>query len=285
MDRLSKKRRTSVKSLGQTGAAPRVAPLRHYVVGAILLACAVCLSAGGAKSSGQEGESLDSTRMALAKWVDVRRLISKEKRDLALAKEMLTERIELLHREIESLQIKIGQAEESIAEADEKRMGMLAENEKLKQGGAVLAERATALEASIKQLLVRLPDPIRERVKPLSQQLPEDSGATELSVSERFQNILGILNEVNRFNGEITVTSEVRLLSDGTSVEVTALYVGISQGYYVGANDSVAGTGVAGSDRWMWSPANEAAAQIAKVIAIARNEQVASFVRLPIEIK
>ncbi len=91
--------------------------------------------------------------------------------------------------------------------------------------------------------------------------------------------------QVNKFNREITVTSEVRELPDGTSAEVTALYVGISTAYYVSRDGSAAGMGTASPDGWVWTPANDDAAQIAKAIAILKNEQVASFVKLPIDIK
>jgi hypothetical protein len=105
-----------------------------------------------------------------------------------------------------------------------------------------------------------------------------------MSLAERFQNIVGILNEVNRFNGEITVTTEVRSLPGGTSAEVTALYIGIGQGYYVGANESTAGVGSASAERWVWTPAFQEAADVAKSIAILENEEVADFVHLPVDI-
>jgi hypothetical protein len=93
------------------------------------------------------------------------------------------------------------------------------------------------------------------------------------------------LHEVNKFNREITVSSEVLTLPDGTSAEVTALYVGIGNAYYVSRNGSAAGIGTASPDGWVWQSANAAAEQIANAIAILKNEQVASFVKLPIHIE
>jgi hypothetical protein len=122
-------------------------------------------------------------------------------------------------------------------------------------------------------------------VKPLSQRLPDDANETKLSLAERFQNVVGILNEVDKFNREISVTSEVRTLADGSSVEVTSLYIGIGEAYYVSANGAIAGVGVASEQGWIWKPANEAAPQIADVIAVLKNEKVASFIQLPVEVK
>jgi Protein of unknown function (DUF3450) len=93
-----------------------------------------------------------------------------------------------------------------------------------------------------------------------------------------------MLNEINKFNREITMTSEVRTLPDGTSAQVTAIYLGIGQGYYVGADGTVAGVGTATADGWVWTTATAAAPRIAEVIAILKNEQVAHFVELPVRI-
>jgi FtsZ-binding cell division protein ZapB len=221
----------------------------------------------------------------LEKWVETQRIISEEKRDLALAKEMLTERIDLVQREIETLRAKIEEAKKSIAEADKKRTELVRENEKLKEAAASLSSSLVHLEERAKQLLQRLPEALRDRVAPLSQSLPETPEETKLSLSERFQNVVGIVNEVNKFNGEISMRNEVRTLPDGTSAEVTALYLGIGQAYYTGANGTIAGVGTASDEGWVWRAANDAASRIAQTIAILKNEEVASFVQVPIEIK
>ncbi len=224
-------------------------------------------------------------RSSLEEWVETRRVISKEKRDLALSKEMLGERITLVQREIESLREKISEAEKSVAEADRKRETLIEENDQLKKASAALAHLLASLEQRTADLLGRLPEPIRERVRPLSQRIPKDSEETKLSMSERFQNVVGILNEINKFNREITVTSEVRKLPDGTSAEVTALYLGIGQAFYTGSSGTIAGVGRATETDWTWESANEAAEEIAGLVAILQNEQVASFVHVPVNIK
>jgi hypothetical protein len=98
--------------------------------------------------------------------------------------------------------------------------------------------------------------------------------------------VIGILNEVNKFNrSEITVTSEVRKLAGGSSAEVTALYIGLGQAFYTGSNGTVAGVGHPSEDGWIWEPANDAAAEIAEAIAVLKNEKVASFIPLPVKVQ
>jgi FtsZ-binding cell division protein ZapB len=228
--------------------------------------------------------TVDDTRKALEKWVETRRLIAREKRDWALGREMLNERIALVKREIESLRTRIADAEESISEAEKKRESLIEENDKLKAASADLKNTVIALENRTTELLQRLPESIRANVRQLSQQFPEDPDDSKLSLGIRFQNVVGVLNYLNKRNRDITVTSEVRDLKDGTSAEVTTVYVGISQAYYVSADGSLAGVGTATADGWVWTPANEAAAPIAQAIAILKNEKVAEFVRLPVEV-
>jgi len=265
------------------------------VLAALLLTTALWAAApaavsadNGATASGTADNgtaNIDDARTALKKWVEIRRLLSQEKRDWALSREVLNERLDLVQREIEAQRAKIGEAENSMAEVDHKWADLSEENEALKAATAALSSTLTALENRTQTLLKRLPEPIRVRVRPLSQRLPADPDETKLSLSERFQNIIGILNEVNKFNRDITVTSEVRQLPDGTSAEVTALYVGISAAYYVSRDGRSAGMGTASPDGWVWQAANDDAAQIAAAIAILKNEQVASFVKLPLDIQ
>ena len=98
-------------------------------------------------------------------------------------------------------------------------------------------------------------------------------------------NVIGILNELNKFNYEITVTSEVQKLNSGESIEVTAMYLGLGQGYYVNANGTIAGVGSPSAEGWSWESADEAAAEIKDAISILKNEKIASFIPLPVKVK
>jgi len=253
----------------------------HRRVGIILVAvAALSLSAEPVAHN-----SIERVRGTIEQWVQTQQLVSKEKRDWAIDREMLYERIKLVENEIASLREKIGQAQQSISDADKKRAELVEQNDKLKSAGESLKSIASNLEASTLALNKRLPDPIRERIKPLSQRLPEDPNETKLSLSQRFQNVIGILNEVNKFNREPTVTSEVRTLADGSVAEVTALYVGLGQAYYVGAKGTVAGVGRPSESGWIWESSNDTADEITDAVAILKNEKVASFVPLPVKVQ
>ena len=248
------------------------------LVGGLGLLCVSAVPAWG------DGADVDATRAALEKWVETQRVLSKERQDWKLGKEMLQSRVEVVQREIDSTLARTDDAKKSIADADGKRAGLIDENERLKQAAQSLGGIVAGLEARTTALLARLPDPIRERVKPLSQRLPAKPDETKLSLSERFQNIVGILNEVNKFQGEISVASEVRTLADGRTAEVTALYLGIGQGWYASGDGKAAGVGAPTPQGWAWTPDDASGAAVKQAVAVLKNEQVAAYVRLPVRV-
>jgi chromosome segregation ATPase len=235
-------------------------------------------------SAQSSADAVSATRGAVEKWVDTRDLITKETRDWALQKEALAARSDIVKRDIVALQKRIAEAESNLAEADKKRLELVADSDKRKASVASLEQRIVALEERARKLLPRLPDPLRERVALLSQRLPKAGEATKLQLSDRFANVIGVLNELHKWNREITVTSELRQLPDGQSVEVAVLYIGLGQAFYTGGNGKVGGVGTATAEGWVWRPANEWAAEIQRTIAIWKNEQVAAFVHLPIKV-
>jgi hypothetical protein len=247
----------------------------------ILAASLVTTLAGPARES-----EVQSTRETLARWVETQQVISKEKQSWQLGKDVLEQRIALVGSEVASLEQKIAGAREQVAEADDQRRQLSAESGSLAAGTTSLTETVGALERKTQELLSSLPDPLRERLAPLSRRIPtEASTTTALSLSERFQNVIGILNEVNKFSAEISLISEIRPLSEGKTAEVQTLYVGLTQAYYVTPDGMAAGVGRPSPEGWVWTAANELASEISLAIDILQNEQVPAYVPLPVQIQ
>jgi len=259
----------------RTPAARRAATL--------LAACAALAAIPALADDTPVSERIGGMRDAFDRWVETRRVISEETRDWTLGKDMLDSRIDILRRELAAVREKIAESERSTTDADRRTAELAAQRDALRAASGELAATAAALETRTKELVQRLPDPIRDKIKPLSQRLPADPASSELPLSTRFQNVVGLVNEVNKFNREITVTSEIRALPDGTSAEVTVVYIGLAHAYYTGGNGRIAGFGTGTAQGWTWTPANEAAPQVARVVAILKNESPAEFVLLPLK--
>jgi hypothetical protein len=140
------------------------------------------------------------------------------------------------------------------------------------------------MEGQVRGLANRMPQPVAERLAPLLQRIPTEASTTRVTVAERFQNVLGILNEMNRANSEISLSYEVRTLADGSSSEVQVIYVGLAQAYYLSPRGE-AGIGTPGEDGWNWKPAPEIAGQLLVALEVIQGKHPPAFVPLPVEIK
>jgi hypothetical protein len=258
-----------------------------------LLAAALCilsslaLSADKSPSPAQSVKTpptLEETRLTMGKWIETQQIISRERKDWQQGKEILQGRLELVKKEIATLREKTAQAESSVAESDNKRNDLLAENEQLKAAGAQLTEAVTAMEVEVRKLFKRVPEPIQTRLQNLYQRIPEDPAKTRVSVAERFQNVVPILDALNKANNEITVSLEVHNLADGKPSEVTAIYVGLAQAYYVSAKGE-AGIGRPTADGWKWEPSQAVARDVLTALEILQGKHTPAFVPLPVKLQ
>jgi FtsZ-binding cell division protein ZapB len=241
-------------------------------------------AAAGAAAEGAQAPTLDQARLTLGKWIETQQIISRERNDWQQGKEILEGRIELVGKEVSVLKERITTSEAAVAESDRKKQELVAENDRLKETASQLTEAVTAMEARVRELAKLMPQPVASKLQPLLQRIPTEGAATRVSVAERFQNVLGIMNELNRANSEITVAYEIRTLADGTSSEVQVIYVGLAQAYYISPRGE-AGVGRPGEGGWTWQPAPDAAGSILLALEVIQGKHVPTFVPLPVTIQ
>ena len=228
--------------------------------------------------------AMKASREALAKWVETQQIIAKEKKDWQTGKEILSSRISLVKGEIADVEKKMQETSTAGAESVQKKSDIGREEATLKEAAAVVAARTSGLEADIKALMPRLPEPIKAKVEPLVARMPADPEHTNISVAERLQNVVGILNEVGKFNGEITLATEIRTLADGKPSEVRTIYVGLAQAYYVSASGE-AGVGRPSDQGWTWESKKELARDVQHAVEILQTKAKPAFVPLPVAIR
>ena len=234
----------------------------------------------------ETGPMIDSTRETIAKWVETKQLVSKEKSEWVSGKDILGERVRLAEAETISVKEKLKEIELAVAEAQKKRDELSAENEKLKATGEKTKARIIGLEKKLRPLLAMFPDPLKEKLKPILSRFPEDSDKSTASLAERLQNVLGLIDQANAFNSTITSVKELRTFPDGTRAEVTTVYLGLAQAYYTNSEGSLAGVGHPGSDGWTWTPENGQGKQILMAIHMLEGkEKGATFIDLPVKIQ
>ena len=76
----------------------------------------------------ETGPMIDSTRETIAKWVETKQLLSKEKSEWVAGKDVLGERVRLAEAETASVQDKLKEIELAVAEAQKKRDELSSEN-------------------------------------------------------------------------------------------------------------------------------------------------------------
>jgi hypothetical protein len=158
---------------------------------------------------------------------------------------------------------------------------LITERTQVDQQAVLIAEFLNRTEPQIRALKPRLPPPLRDQLAPLFQQLQASSSATSSGLGERMPTALAILSVIQKFDQIITVSEELKTAGDGTSHEVTTLYIGLSAAYFIGAQGD-AGTSRAEGGGWIWKSQPELAAAISEAVAIAENKTAeAKFVPLP----
>jgi Skp family chaperone for outer membrane proteins len=251
---------------------------RTVVTAALVSAASLCAFAQQSSSAGG-----DAARETVGKWIATQRLIYQERKDWQQQKEILESRIELIGKEIAEVEAKVTEARRTAAEADAKRSDAESAKRQLADETSYLASVLVEFETAVRGLHKVLPAPVQEKIQPLFQRMPADPGATRSSVAERFQNVLGIMNEINKANGEITLVTEVRALSDGRPSEVKTVYLGLGQAYYLSVTGE-AGVGRPGPDGWTWTADDDLAPTILQVVEILEGKAQPKFVPLPVKI-
>ena len=238
------------------------------------------------KVTSETAPIIEATRETLTKWVETKQLISKEKSDWASGKDILEDRVRLAEAETTTVRDKLKEISAAVAEAQKKRDELAAQNDKLKATAEKSKAMVIAAEKKLRPLLPQLPEPLREKLKPIIARFPEDSEKSTASMAERLQNVLGILDQASAFNSTVASVKELRTFPDGTRAEVTTVYLGLSQAYYTNREGTLAGIGHPGPDGWMWKPDNANGKKILLAVHILEGkEKGATFIDLPVKIQ
>lgn len=226
-------------------------------------------------------DPLDASRDALTKWIETQRIISQEQASAKTAKLALEGRISLVQGELDEFSGKVAKSSQDIDAENKRKANLEKDLESAKAAPQVLLDAIESLENKIKGLKAMLPGPVLEKTKALYQRVPDDPKTTKVSLAERFQNVLGILNEADKANNDLMLTMEVRELSGSKPTECETLYVGLAQAYFVNADRNFAGVGRPVNGKWEWTRRDDLASSIGHVLSIMANKGKPKFVHLP----
>jgi len=230
-------------------------------------------------------DRLSDTRDLVGKWVETRQIISQTRSDWETTKETLGQTIRLFERELANLAEEMSKVSTNSTQVELERAQALAEQKEIHEALDKVQALAPVLEAKIQSLVPAFPPPLLETITPLLKRIPAADDETKAGGPERMQNIVGIVNEVDKFNASVAVVNEIQKNPAGAEVQVETIYIGLGQAYFVDKSGAYAGVGAPTPQGWKWTPQTELAAAIKNSLAIYRNAAPAVFVGLPARIQ
>jgi hypothetical protein len=225
--------------------------------------------------------SVTTVRETLSQWVQTRQLISRTLSEWDSDREMLGQTRALFDRELAAVAEQMGKlnTNSTVVEGERRRSEAdLAQHaEALEKSKVIVAD----LEKEVRGILPLLPPPLTAAIQPWTNRLPADATKTKAGVVERWQTVVGLLNEVDKFNNAISVANDKQPNGKGDQVSVDVIYLGLGIAYFVDAAGEVAGMGSPGANGWQWQLRPELASKVRDAIAIYRSQKAAEFLGLP----
>lgn len=228
-----------------------------------------------------ESDDLDGLKSQADRWIELELRIAREKDQWRSEKEVLEDSRDVLQKEQIALQAKL-EANELATRLFRTRFesaeAELAEHEEAQE---LLRARGDALEARLRSVLPRLPEPLRESIDPQLSKLENRDGEDAISVSQATQTLVSVLSTIDRFNNTLTLTHQLRADATGETIDVKVLYWGLALAYAVDARGEDAWLLVPGADGWEWRDQKANAAEITALMAIYEKQQNPRLVALP----
>jgi hypothetical protein len=212
-------------------------------------------------------------------WTDLEHQKDVLRADWRTQKPVLEQQLRLLEREIAELTAFLETTAAQQDEVEQRRLELLTEQTELE-------EEAAALDASLAQASVVLHSLQRDLPPPLSEAWVEELARLDNSVetsTERFRKLIDLLGQLEDFEAKVTLNEVVMTLSDGRDHVVKQVYLGMSHGWYVTADQSFAAAGMPGPNGWQWTPVTDAA-PIATIVGILEQRLDPDFVSIPLEL-
>lgn len=212
-------------------------------------------------------------------WIETRRLIGEEAAAWQTEKNSLAELNAIRAKETAQLDAFVEAATVRIEELSTRKGALVKEQTDLKAWRAKLEADLSALEAGLRPLLPRFPEPLREKI--LESLLRLESPEADQPLQNRARDVLLVLQACLEFQNSLTLHTEVREIG-GERREVEVLYLGLAQAWYVDTSGEHSGHGTPGEGGWVWTEDTSIAARVRSAIEVQARRATPAFVELPL---
>ena len=228
-----------------------------------------------------ETESIQSVEKAATEWVKIRLETVRLETEWASDQVLLKSTINALKERAQLMEEKRSELKAKTAEERAELDTLLVKQKAAATEVGVVEKRLKDLSAQLLALRPTLPPRLSDALEMSFRSLAE----TELSVGERMQFAMTVLNRCAQFNRSINLESEVLTLDgESNAKSLDVIYWGLSHAYALDPAAGKAWFGSPGAERWQWEPMPEPE-RVAELMAIHNDKADPSFVSVRAHVK
>lgn len=244
--------------------------MKQLIAGAFLFT-SLCVS--------HAAEPVHEVRSTVQEWMALEETRANEKRAWVEERALIRDRQAALAREAERLEARVAEHRSFLDAEDEERAALLAEEERLEAARTTLVDRLPGLKRRLAAWRPLLPVSLDRKLAPSYVTL----GSNAVEPEEQLQAGLTILSALHDFNRALSTGRLRHPLPQNEPAEVSVLYAGFGQAWYVGPED--AGFGFPTEDGWRWQRRSELRDAMARALDMHESMTVErEWIDLPVEL-
>ena len=218
-------------------------------------------------------------------WSAIRREIAAENREREAKKAQWQREISLLEAEKAALREELSRWGDFPESAAAERLDLASRKERAATTLQALVPVVRRAEANILKWCGRIPPSLAENTEKAFGRIPDASRPPDtMSVSRRLQVVVALYAQIEAMQHSVHVTRELLPLGDGARRECEVIYLGLTRGFAVTADERWAGIGEPGPDGWVWNARPGIASSVRRAIRVFQRQGPAEMVPLPLSV-
>lgn len=249
----------------------------------LLLYFVLCAFGAATHATAQEAhQTADYWRELAAQRITAEKTRAEAQSDWQLKKALLEQQISLLESEAKTLDEQIAQANTALASAGKEREKFESELNAIRSEAESGKTTLRDLEAQLAERYKTLPIPLQKKVFAYINGF-DATAAEKKSFGERVQNLVSVLNEIEKARKLQNIQREALKLSDSEPErQMKVVYLGLDMAYATDENETIFYMGYPGKDGWKWTQL-ESKETVIRFFKMLENREKSDWLELPVQ--